>query len=60
MAHTVKDKDIQFAKKLAKYAEKWVALEVKEKRIIASGVTLREVQAKLGRKKERGLRFPFG
>jgi len=57
MVNTITNKDIQFAKRLTKYAEKWVALQVKEKRIIASGETLREVQAKLDRKKERDYVF---
>ena len=50
-------KDIQFAKTLAKYTNQWVALKVKERRIVASGKTLREVQEQVEKNQEKDYVF---
>ena len=52
-------RDLRFAKTLAKYADKWVALRTKEKHIVASGNTLREVQERLALTKARDYIFHF-
>jgi hypothetical protein len=49
--------DLQFAKELAKHTNKWVALKVGERRIIASGKTLRAVQKQIEKQKEKDYAF---
>jgi hypothetical protein len=48
-----KQKDMQFAKELGKYADKWVALKVKGQRIVASGKTMQEVQEQVEKNQEK-------
>ena len=50
-------KDLQFAKTMAKYKGKWVAL--KDARIIASGEDVEEVQKSAEKKKVRGYVLHF-
>ena len=50
-------KDLQFAKMLAKYTSQWVAL--KNGRVVASGETLRAVKESVEKKKIRNYAFHF-
>ena len=52
-----KEKASPFAKTIGKYADQWVALNVHEERIIASGRTLEEVQRKVTEKQEKDYVF---
>ena len=55
----INQKDLQFAKELAKHTNKWVALKVREQRIIASGKTLRDVQKQVEKQKAKNYAFHF-
>jgi hypothetical protein len=52
-----KEKITQFAKMLGEHPNEWVALKVKEQRIIATGKTLKEVQRQVAEKKEKDYVF---
>jgi hypothetical protein len=51
------NQDLAFAKELARYTDKWVAL--KDKRVVASGNSVREVQKKVARKKIKDFAFHY-
>ena len=51
------NQDLAFARELAKHKNKWVALQ--DKRVIASGNSVREVQEKVARKKIKNFAFHF-
>lgn len=51
------NQDLAFARELAKYKDKWVALQ--DKRVIASGNSVREVQEKVARKKITDFAFHY-
>ncbi len=57
MPQAIKNKDLQFAHELAKHTNRWIALKVKEKRIVASGKTLREVQKQIQNTEEKDYVF---
>lgn len=51
------NKDLQFAKTLATYKGKWVAFNLEEHRIIASGRKLQEVQDQVEKNNEKDYVF---
>ena len=51
------NQDFAFAKELAKYKDKWVTLQ--DKRVVASGKSVREVQEKVARKKITDFAFHY-
>ena len=51
------NQDLAFAKELAKYKDKWVALQ--DKRVVASGKSVREVQEKVARMKIKDFAFHY-
>jgi hypothetical protein len=53
----INDKDLQFAKTLAKYKGKWVAL--KDSRVIAAGEDVEAVQKSADKKKVKGYVLHF-
>ena len=55
----ISPKELKFAKELGKYSGQWVALQPKERRVVASGRTLREVKDIVDKKKIRGYAFHF-
>ena len=53
------EKISRFAKVLGEHSNQWVALKIKENRIIASAKTLEEVQRKVTEKNEKDYVFHF-
>jgi hypothetical protein len=51
------NKDLDFAKELAKYTDQWVALQ--GRRVVAFGNSVREVQEKVARKKIKDFAFHY-
>ncbi len=55
--YTLTKEDIAFAKALARYRNKWVALQ--DRRVVASGGSVQEVQKKAERKGIKNYAFHF-
>jgi hypothetical protein len=51
------NQELAFAKELAKYKDQWVALQ--GRRVVASGMSVREVQERVARKKIKDFAFLY-